>query len=252
MTNLTLRRYILKTLKINNYKCEYRLMNKLPQYLNDTIIGLLLSDGGLQRSTDTSNVRLSVTMSVKSYPYIFHLYNLFEPYIDTDLKIIDIKNSNNINYKRNYSTIRFKTISAPLFIYYYNIFYKKNIILNKWEKVIPLELKYNFNAVSLAHLIMGDGNYLRERNIIRIYTNSYIQSDVILLSNIMKENLSINNKVIHDRNNQYIIIIEKDNVNLTRKIVLPYMHPSMIYKLGIQKDTIFSSKFDYFNIINNI
>ena len=125
MTDLTLRRYILKTLKINNYKYDYRLMNKLPQYLNDTLIGLLLSDGGLQRSTDTSNVRLSVTMSIKSYPYIFHLYNLFESYIDTDLKIIDIKNSNKVNNNRNYSTIRFKTISAPQFIYYYNIFYKK-------------------------------------------------------------------------------------------------------------------------------
>ena len=110
-------------------------------------------------------------------------------------------------------------------------------------------MKYNFNAVSLAHLIMGDGNYLKERNIIRIYTNSYIQSDVISLSNIMKENLSINSKVIHDRNNQYIIVIEKDNIDLIRKIILPYIHPSMLYKLGIQKDTIFSSKFDYFNYI---
>jgi hypothetical protein len=131
MTDLTLKRYILKTLKINNYKRDYRLMNKLPPYLRDTLIGLLLSDGGLQRSTDTSNVRLSVIMSINTYPYIFHLYNLFEPYIDTDLKVIDIKSSNKFNNNRNYSTIRFKTISTPQFIYYYNIFYKKNIILNK-------------------------------------------------------------------------------------------------------------------------
>jgi hypothetical protein len=118
--------------------------------------------------------------------------------------------------------------------------------------VIPLELKQYFNGISLAHLIMGDGNYLRERNIIRIYTNNYTQNDVILLSNLIKENLSINSRVIHDRNNQYIIVIEKDNIELTRKTVLPYMHPSMLYKLGIQKDLIPSYKFDYFNIINNI
>ena len=97
-------------------------------------------------------------------------------------------------------------------------------------------MKYNINAVSLAHLIKGDGNYLKERNIIRINTNSYIQSDVISLSNIIKENLSINSRVIHDRNNQYIIVIEKDNIDLIRKIILPYIHPSMLYKLGIQKD----------------
>jgi hypothetical protein len=92
------------TLKINNYKYDYRLMNKLPQYLNDTLIGLLLLlDEELQKSTHTSSVRLSVTMSVKSYSYIFHLYSLFEPYIDTHLKIIDIKNTNKVNYNRNYS-----------------------------------------------------------------------------------------------------------------------------------------------------
>ena len=131
MTDLTLKRYILKMLKIKDYKRDYRLMNRLPPYLNDTLIGLLLSDGGLQRSTYTSNVRLSVTMSINSYPYIFHLYNLFEPYIDTDLRVIDIKSSNKTSYDRNYSTIRFKTISVPQFLYYYNIFYKKSIILNK-------------------------------------------------------------------------------------------------------------------------
>jgi LAGLIDADG DNA endonuclease family len=117
MTDLTLKRYVLKTLKINNYKCDYRLMNKLPQYLKDTLVGLLLSDGGLQRFTYISNVRLSVSMSVKSYPYIFHLYNLFEPYINTDLKVIHIKSSNKLYNIRNYSTIRFKTIPPPLFIY---------------------------------------------------------------------------------------------------------------------------------------
>jgi len=77
MTDLILKRYILKTLKTENYKRDYRLMDKLPKYLNDTLIGLLLSDGGLQKSSETSNVRLSVTMSINSYPYIFHLYNLF-------------------------------------------------------------------------------------------------------------------------------------------------------------------------------
>jgi len=99
---------------------------------------------------------------------------------------------------------------------------------------------------------MGDGNYLKDRNIIRIYTNSFTKNNVKLLSNIINENLSISNKVIHDRNNQYIIVIEKDNIDLTRKIILPYMYPSMLYKLGIQENFILDSKFDYFNIINKI
>jgi hypothetical protein len=99
--------------------------------------------------------------------------------------------------------------------------------------VVPLELEYNFNAISMAHLVMGDGDYLSERNIIRIYTNSFTKDNVDFLSNIIYSNLCIKNKVVHDRNNQYIIIIEKENINHIREIILPYMHPSMMYKLGI-------------------
>jgi hypothetical protein len=106
--------------------------------------------------------------------------------------------------------------------------------------------------VSLAHLIKGDGNYLNNRKIIRIYTNSFIKEDVILLSNIIKDNLNINNKVIHDRNNQYIIIIEQDNINLTREITIPYIHPNMMYKLGINTKTFMPCGFNYLNIINDI
>src|SRR5271167_3275232 len=99
MTDLTIKRYILKTLKLNNYKKDYRLMTKLPKYLNDTLIGLLLSDGGLERPREGSNVRLSVIMSIINYGYVLHLYNLFEPYIDSDLKILDVKGSNILSTK---------------------------------------------------------------------------------------------------------------------------------------------------------
>ena len=170
MTNLALKRFILKTLKLRDYKTDYRLMTRFPRYLHYTLIGLLLSDGGLEKPTITSSVRLSVVMSTNNYPYILHLYNLFEPYINTDLSIFDINVKNSLNKKnKKYSTVRFKSISMPQLIYFYNLFYTKNVINGKWEKRVPLELKFNFNAVSLAHLLMGDGNYLSERNIIRIY-----------------------------------------------------------------------------------
>jgi LAGLIDADG DNA endonuclease family len=225
-------------------------MTKLSKYLNDILIGLLLSDGRLDRPREGSNVRLSVIMSIINYGYILHLYNLFEPYIDSDLKILDVKGSNILSTKM-YSTVRFKTIPMPQLLYYYNIFYIKNIITNKWQKIVPLELKSSFNAVSLSHLIMGDGNYLSYINIIRIYTNSFIKNDVILLSNIINDNLNIKNKVIHDRNNQYNIIIEQDSIYTTRLILLP-MHPSLLYKLVIDTYSIIPPKFDYYNIINQI
>ena len=120
-------------------------------------------------------------------------------------------------------------------------------MIYKNEKVVPKEIEHWFNAISLAHLIMGDGNFLKERNLIRIYTNSFIKNDVEFLSFVMYKHLHIKSEVLYDRNNQYILVIKGDNVDITRNIVLPYMHPSFLYKVGINKDNL-NLKFNYFNI----
>lgn len=76
-------------------------------------------------------------MSINSYSYILHLYNIFEPYINSDIKFLQVKGSDNLCNK-NYFTVIFKTISMLQLLYYHNIFYKKNIINNKMRKRVPL------------------------------------------------------------------------------------------------------------------
>jgi len=204
-------------------------MNYLSKYLENSLIGILLSDGRLKRASKTSNVKLNINMSFNNYPYIFHLYNLFESYIGTNLKSMNIYNLDKI-----YFTIRFKTISLPQLLSYYNIFYNKNVIDNKIKKRVPKKICNKFNEVSVAHLIIGNGNYMKDRNLIKIYTNSFIKEDVLFLSIVINKLLNINSKIIHDWNDQYIIIIEKEeNVDIVRENTLPYIHPSMLYKLGI-------------------
>lgn len=70
-------------------------------------------------------------MSIINFPYAFHLYNLFEPYIDTNIEILGVNVKNKNILFNMYSTVRFKTISIPQFLYYYKIFYKKNNLSNK-------------------------------------------------------------------------------------------------------------------------
>jgi hypothetical protein len=189
-------------------------------------------------------------MSVKNYSYILHLFNLFEPYVNSHINIIDINKNNEFKNLKIYSTGRFKTVSLPQLTKYYNLFYKEDKVLGKYVKIVPNELKYDFDSIALAHLIMGDGNYLKERGIIRIYTNSFNKSDVNLLSNIIYDNLGITNKVVHDRRNQYIIHIEKISLELTKDLVLQYIHPSMYYKLGLGSEP--KKSFNYLNIIDYI
>lgn len=59
---------------------------------------------------------------------------------------------------------------------------------------------------------MGDGNLKLPDKILRIYTNSFTKQDVELLGSAITEKLDIKTKVVHDRNNQYIITISKNEL----------------------------------------
>ena len=58
-----------------SYKTKYR-NTKLPLYIHEVVIGLLLSDGSLEKSKYTNKARLSINFSIKNSSYFFHLYNI--------------------------------------------------------------------------------------------------------------------------------------------------------------------------------
>ena len=58
------------------------------------------------------------------------------------------------------------------------------------------------DPIILAYLIMGDGNYDKSRNRVRIYTNSFIKHEVEELALSINNNLGIYVGVLHDRNDQ--------------------------------------------------
>jgi hypothetical protein len=87
--------------------------------------------------------------------------------------------------------------------------------------------------VVLAHLIMGDGNLKSKDKIIRIYTNSFKKDDVENLGNAITNKFNIITKVAHDRNNQYILIIIRNQLDMVKSRILPYIHGSMLYKLDV-------------------
>ena len=240
ISEYSLKRYLNKSLNLDSYKTDYRL-NNLPSYLHETLTGVLLSDGSLERPSLSGGSRLSVNLGEKSLPYILHLYNLFEPFIDTDVSMVTVKLE-----EKTHTTVRFKTISTPFFSNYYEAFYP---IINKNKKIVPKKIADNFTEVSLAHLIMGDGNFFKERNMIRIYTNAFTHEDVLKLSSVIKNNFDVNNDVFKDREDQYIIRIQSPELDKTRNLVLPYLHPSMYYRVGLNTN---NEKFDYKKILDRI
>jgi hypothetical protein len=71
-----------------------RTRNELPIYLGEVMIGLMLSDGSLERSS-TSGVRLCVNFGKKHEDYLNFLY---KPYINTNPTSIKVFNKKTDSY----------------------------------------------------------------------------------------------------------------------------------------------------------
>ena len=105
--------------------------NILPIELHYILIGIMLSDGGLYRSSPTANVRFEMSFGQKYKNYAEYLGELFKEYMNNPVKSIIIKGK-----EKNYENYRLKTKSLPIFNQYYEMFYKYDPELNKFIKRI--------------------------------------------------------------------------------------------------------------------
>lgn len=143
--------------------------------------------------------------------------------------------------------IRFQTGMMPIFVYYHDMFYYYDEVAQRYIKRVPENIDSLMTPVVLANLIMGDGNLKGGEGIIRIYTNSFTRLEVEKLAITSK--LNIRTKAVHDRNGQYILTINKLQLNAVRTLIESYIHPSMLYKLGMCGGTV---GFNYKNILDQI
>ena len=70
--------------------------------------------------------------------------------------------------------------------------------------------------------------------------------EVGLLALAITRKLNILTKVVHDRNNQYMITISKSQLPLVQEVIKSHMHPSMYYKIDMEPSD--SESFNYENI----
>jgi LAGLIDADG DNA endonuclease family len=174
----------------------------LPDYLKSVLIGLMLGDGSLYKSSPTSNTRLEMSFGSGDHYQLFaeNIELLFKDYISNPLKLVEIKGKNNV-----YSNYRLKTRSLPLFNSYYDLFYITNTLNNgntKRIKIVPTNILELLDPIVLAYLIMGDGSYNSNSNRVRIYTNSFTKQEVELLASSIYNKFNLYTGVLHDRNDQ--------------------------------------------------
>jgi len=203
-------------------------VNTLPEKLNSVLIGVMLGDGSIYRSSLTSNARFEMSFGQKYKSFAESLGILFNDYMKNPVKTLEIKGKNKV-----YQNYRLKTISLSIFKQYHEMFYKYDISLQKFVKFVPENILEFLNPIVLSYLIMTDGNFDKSRNRVRIYTNSYKKEEVQILANAINIKFGIYVGVLHDRTNQWILTIGAKQLDLLRNIVSQHFHSSMLYRIGI-------------------
>ena len=185
------------------------------------IVGSLLGDGHAER-LQNGGVRIRFRQQVKHKEYIFWLHGfLYERgYCTKNLPVLfEQKYRDKI-----YQAYRFGTLGFSSWMWLYKLFYTNNKV-----KVIPKNISDLLTPLALAIWIMDDGTW---KPGVRIATNCFTKEEVELLSLALDSKFKLKSS-LHKNNKNYQLYIKQESLPLLRKLVLPYMVPSMLYKLGL-------------------
>ena len=192
-------------------------------------VGQLLADAFADKSSPTSNTRLTWSFGTDYQQYAEFIAKLFSDYCNKGIYSVNViakkGGSSYVNY-------RLKTATLPVFNVLHDIFYVVDPKTNKRVKIVPLNIDDLMSPITLAHLIMGDGGYNKSMNIIRIYTYNFTLEDCNRLA-LSITNLGIFTQVKYDRvgkngNKQYILQLDSSQLDTLRNLVTPHMDVSML------------------------
>ena len=216
--------------KCNNTQRSFPI--QISENVEQIILGSILGDGNITKhkrfidSKKNINSCLNIKHSIKQTEYTLFKYSLLN---DNGLKTHISK----VKFNKNITKINNRIITDNGFIVCYT---RKCISLNKYRDIFYKDIKYinkyiyKLKALGLAIWFQDDGS----KNISGYYlhTQSFTLKDMKLLQKVLLHNFNINSN-IHKTRNQYNIYIKKESVKIFNNLILPFMCPSMKYKLHL-------------------
>ena len=190
------------------------------------LIGSLLGDGTMER--DGNGSRFSFYQEKTHGEYLLWLHKTISNlgYCKKDIPVIQTRYGKNGELRYFF---RFRTFTYSSFNWIHDEFYPKSL----GRKIIPKIIDQYLSPMALAIWIMDDGTRFKNKGL-KFCTNAFTLKEIKYLSLILKNKYSLES-TIHKLSvvNQYNIYIPKSSINPLIKIVKPYIHPSMYYKIDI-------------------
>src|SRR3954453_7722635 len=153
------------------------------------------------------------------FPYFLQVFWIIAPLCQAMFKFGTGLRKGTVCYFNN-----FHTRSLPFLTELHTLFYVNGV------KVIPdvLIMYYLLTPIALAHWIIGDGTWNNSGLI--LCTDSFSIIDNVKLINILMVRYQLDCTL---RSSDNRIYIKAASMPRLRAIVLPFMHDSMLYKLGL-------------------
>ena len=187
----------------------------------EIIFGSLLGDAKLELQPTGLNARFGFTQSLDKKDYFLSLLN--------SLSEISSGKYREISYLdkrtgKTYTNLNFWSKSLPVLNEFYSNFYAGKV------KIVPIDLSL-LSPIALAHWIMQDGSRGSSKGLY-IFSDSFTFADVQRLSQYLSNRFDIKCS-IHKSGGHYRIYILAKSVETIKSHILPFMHKTLYYKLGV-------------------
>nr|YP_010879575.1 hypothetical protein QU373_mgp08 [Heterobasidion occidentale]WHL55345.1 hypothetical protein [Heterobasidion occidentale] len=173
---------------------------------------------------DGNGSRFTFYQQINNGEYLLWLHQKISTLGYSNSELPEINIIKEINGKISYK-YKFKTYTYSSFNWIYDDFYPNN------RKIIPTNIDKYLSPIALSYWIMADASLYKNRGL-KFNSNHFTLKEIKILSSVLEKKYTINTSIYKTGIiNQYSLYIPKSNLDLLRKIIKPYIHPTMIYKI---------------------
>ena len=194
------------------------------------IIGSTLGDLHLEKRSNGIGTRLKFVQSHKNVEYLMWYHKFFSDrgYCNpnTPKLMRRIRKKGEITFEYNINSYTYASLN-----WIHEMFYTFDEERKRYIKILPKNLEQFLTPQALAVWFMDDGSKIRESA--RIATNNFTKEEIEILCLILEKKYNIKASVVSGgKSRGYILYVYKSSMPNFCKIVKPFIHPSLYYKLG--------------------
>ena len=193
------------------------------------LYGSLLGDANLSIQKNGTNACLRMEQGIKQTEWLRWKFDIFQPWINSDKPSMYM---NRTTAGKTCPSIKFTTVSTPLFTKHYHIFYNDNV------KVVNKAILDKIDALALAVWFQDDGSFSYNPNTygtkMKLATNGFNKHEQEMICAYFHSKWNINPRICTDRgskNETHHLEFRIGEAHALVEIIRPFVIPSLEYKL---------------------